>query len=168
MKRKKKKRKLGSYASGSEVKCKIGQCHEGLTKRERPACTVFLTSSVEYLSLWECTREKRALASKTRVQEEWCRERVDSILRFRNKCGVHSESPSSFYFLITYGVCKKRKYCNRMSGKNSLLLMKCSCFVCLRRQNDKKKIPLSVCLSVWLSGCTYVDPGCEHNNFRRS
>ena len=28
-----------------------------------------------------------------------------------------------FYFLITYGVCKKRKYCNRMSEKkNSLLL----------------------------------------------
>ena len=22
-----------------------------------------------------------------------------------------------FYFLITYGVCKKRKYCNRMSEK---------------------------------------------------
>ena len=30
----------------------------------------------------------------------------------------------TFYFLITYGVCKKRKYCNRMSEKkkNSLLL----------------------------------------------
>ena len=28
-----------------------------------------------------------------------------------------------FYFLITYGVCKKRKYCNRMSQKkNSPLL----------------------------------------------
>ena len=29
------------------------------------------------------------------------------------------------YFLITYGVCKKRKYCNRMSEKkkNSLLFL---------------------------------------------
>ena len=25
-----------------------------------------------------------------------------------------------FYFLITYGVCKKRKYCNRMSEKKIL------------------------------------------------
>ena len=27
----------------------------------------------------------------------------------------------SFYFLITYGVCKKRKYCNRMSEKKKIL-----------------------------------------------
>ena len=27
--------------------------------------------------------------------------------------------------------------------------MNCSCFVCLRRENEQKKIP-SVCLSVWL------------------
>ena len=26
-----------------------------------------------------------------------------------------------FYFLITYGVCKKRKYCNRMSEKKKNL-----------------------------------------------
>ena len=25
------------------------------------------------------------------------------------------------YFLITYGVCKKRKYCNRMSEKKKIL-----------------------------------------------
>ena len=40
-----------------------------------------------------------------------------------------------FYFLITYGVCKKRKYCNRMS---------------------EKKKNSSVCLSVWMSVWTYV------------
>ena len=46
----------------------------------------------------------------------------------------------------------------------------CSCFVCLRRQTKRKKISvcLSGCLSVWLSGCTYVDFSCGHNNFRRS
>ena len=34
------------------------------------------------------------------------------------------QTGENFYFLITYGVCKKRKYCNRMSEKkkNSLLL----------------------------------------------
>ena len=26
-----------------------------------------------------------------------------------------------FYFLITYEVCKKRKYCNRMSEKKKIL-----------------------------------------------
>ena len=40
-----------------------------------------------------------------------------------------------FYFLITYGVCKKRKYCNRISYKKK-----------------KKFVRLSVSLSV----CTYV------------
>ena len=55
-----------------------------------------------------------------------------------------------FYFLITYGVCKKRKYCNRMSKKKISPFDKCSWFVCLRRQNKQKKI--SVCLSV----CLYV------------
>ena len=56
-----------------------------------------------------------------------------------------------FYFLITYGVCKKRKYCNRMSEKKKFSPFdKCSCFVCLRRRNKQKKFP-SVCLSVWLA-----------------
>ena len=36
----------------------------------------------------------------------------------------------AFYFLITYGVCKKRKYCNRMSEKKKFSPFdKCSCFV---------------------------------------
>ena len=30
---------------------------------------------------------------------------------------------SHFYFLITYGVCKKRKYYNRMSEKKTLLFL---------------------------------------------
>ena len=45
-----------------------------------------------------------------------------------------------FYFLITYGVCKKRKYCNRMS----------------KEKKKKKKNP-SVCLSVWMYVRTSVD-----------
>ena len=63
----------------------------------------------------------------------------------------------NFYFLITYGVCKKRKYCNRMSEQKKILsLDKCLCFVCLRKLNkQKKKIPPvrpSVRLSACLSG----------------
>ena len=55
-----------------------------------------------------------------------------------------------FYFLITYGVCKKRKYCDRMSEKKKKFspFDKCLWFLCLRRQNKRKKI--SVCLSVWM------------------
>ena len=40
-----------------------------------------------------------------------------------------------FYFPITYGVCKKRKYCNRMIKKKFPPVDECSCFVCLRTQN---------------------------------
>ena len=55
-----------------------------------------------------------------------------------------------YYFLITYGVRKKRKYCNRMSEKIKFSPFdECSCFVRLRRPNGQKK-------SVYLSGCTYV------------
>ena len=47
---------------------------------------------------------------------------------------------NNFYLLITYGVCKKRKYCNRTSEKkNSLLLTK---------QTKKISVCLSVCLAV--------------------
>ena len=77
-----------------------------------------------------------------------------------------------FYFLITYGVCKKRKYCNRMrEKKNSLLLTNVYDFYVLEDKTSQKKFP-SVYLSVWMSGCldvrTYVDFSCGHNNFRRS
>ena len=59
----------------------------------------------------------------------------------------------NFYFLITYGVCKERKYCNRMSEKKKFSPFdKCSWFVCLRRRTKK----ISGRLSVWMSGCTYV------------
>ena len=54
---------------------------------------------------------------------------------------------SAFYFLITYRVCKKRMYCNRMSEKKKFFPFdECSCFVWLRRQKKQKKFP-SVCLS---------------------
>ena len=57
--------------------------------------------------------------------------------------------------LITYGVCKKRKYCNRMSEKKKFSPFdKCLWFLCLRRQNKPKKI--SVYLSVWMSVWMYV------------
>ena len=72
----------------------------------------------------------------------------------------------NFYFLITYDVCKKRKYCNRMSEKKKFSPFdEFSCFVCLSRQNKQKN---SFCLSVCLSGCTYVDFSYGQNNFRRS
>ena len=43
--------------------------------------------------------------------------------------------PCRFYFLITYGVFKKRKYCNRMSEKKKFSPFdECSCFVYVKRQ----------------------------------
>ena len=56
-----------------------------------------------------------------------------------------------FYFLITYGVCKKRKYCNRMSEKkkNSLLLKNFYDYYILEDQTSQKKFP-SVWMSVWM------------------
>ena len=66
---------------------------------------------------------------------------------------------SLFYFLITYGVCKKRKYCNRKSEKkNSLLLTNVHDLYVLGDKTIQKKFPsvcLSVCLSVWIQ--TYPD-----------
>ena len=38
-----------------------------------------------------------------------------------------------FYFLITYGVCKKRKYCNRMSEQKKILFF----FVSLKQRFGK-------------------------------
>ena len=94
---------------------------------------------------------------------------------------VENYSKGSFYFLITYGVCKKRKYCffllshhgvckkrkycNRMSEKKKFSPFdKCLSFLCLIRQDKQKKIP-SVCLSGCLDVRTYVDFSCGHNNF---
>ena len=82
---------------------------------------------------------------------------------------VHSKSPctdrqtdGNFYFLITYGECKKGKYCNRTREKenNSLLLTNVHVLYVLKDQTSKKKFRLSVRL--------YVDFSCGHNNFRRS
>ena len=54
----------------------------------------------------------------------------------------------SFYFLITYGVCKKRTYCNHMSEKeNSLLLTNVHVLYVLEDKKSKKKIRL--CVRTW-------------------
>ena len=57
-------------------------------------------------------------------------------------CTLYSSQCSSldhiilhFHFLITYEVCKKRKYCNHMSEKTFSPFDECSFFLCLRRQN---------------------------------
>ena len=74
-----------------------------------------------------------------------------------------------FCFLITYGICKKRKYCNRMSEKkNSLLLTNVHVLYVLEDKTSKKNSHLSVCLSGCLDVRTYVNFSCGHNNFRRS
>ena len=57
-----------------------------------------------------------------------------------------------FYFLIAYGVCKNRKYCNRMSEKKSLLLTNVHVLYDLEDKKSKKKFRLSV----WMSVRTYV------------
>ena len=63
-----------------------------------------------------------------------------------------------FYFLVTYGVCKKRKYCNRVSEKkNPLLLTNVHVLYVLEEKTSKKKyFCLFVCLAVCLSGCLAV------------
>ena len=56
-------------------------------------------------------------------------------------------SHTYFCCLITYGVCKKRKYCNRMSEKkNSRLLTNFHVLYVLEDKTSKKNP--SVCLSV--------------------
>ena len=72
-----------------------------------------------------------------------------------------------FYFLITYGVCKKRKNCNRMNEKkkNSLLLRNVYDFYVLEDKTSQKNSRQSVCLSGCLDVRTYVDFSCGHNNF---
>ena len=58
--------------------------------------------------------------------------------------------------------------------KNSLLLTNVHVLYVLEDKTSKKKFPSvclsvwDVCLSVWLSGCAYVDFSCGHNNFRWS
>ena len=66
-----------------------------------------------------------------------------------------------FYFLITYGVCKNRKYCNRMTGKkNSLLLTNAHVLYVLEDETNKKNFRLSICLS----GCLAVRTWTFHVN----
>ena len=66
---------------------------------------------------------------------------------------------------FTYGVCKERKYCNRMSEKqNSLLLMNVHILYVLEHKLNEQNFRLSV----WLYVRTYVDFRCRHNNFRRN
>ena len=71
-----------------------------------------------------------------------------------------------FYCLIAYGVCKKRKYCNRMSEKkNSLLLTNVHVLYVLEDKTITRNFRLSVCLPL----CLYVrELFMGHNNFRRS
>ena len=53
----------------------------------------------------------------------------------------------AFYFLITYEVCRKKKYCNRMSEKkNSLLLTNVHVLYVLEDKTSKKNVRLSVWL----------------------
>ena len=108
-----------------------------------------------------------------------------SIACFSRKTPLSKRSYNiDFYFLITSGVCKKRKYCNRMSKKNCLFLTNVHVLYVLEDKTSKKKFRLSVCMSVCLFAClsvcmyvclsvclvvcTYVDFSCGHNDFRRS
>ena len=86
-----------------------------------------------------------------------CPHRIWCLRYFQNIAKTIKCINNIFYFLITYGVCKKKKYFNRMSEKKIFPFDECSCFVSLRTQNKQKKsICRSVCLSVDLSGYTYV------------
>ena len=65
-----------------------------------------------------------------------------------------------FYFLMTYGICKKRKFCNRMSKKKILSFWWMFMFYVLEHKTSKTNFRLSdclpICLSVCLSGCTWT------------
>ena len=64
---------------------------------------------------------------------------------------IQASSWLTFYFLITYGVCKKRKYCKCMSEKKILSFWRMF-MICIsyKTSKKKKKFRLSVCLDVWL------------------
>ena len=59
-----------------------------------------------------------------------------------------------FYFIITYGVCNKRKYCNRISKKKKILLLTNVHVLYVLEDKTSKKI--SVCLAVRLSVRTWT------------
>ena len=76
-----------------------------------------------------------------------------------------------YYFLITYGVYKKRKYCNRMIEKEILsfwwMFMFCMNWNTKQRnKNFHLSVCLPICPFIWLYVC--MDSYCGHNNFRRS
>ena len=47
---------------------------------------------------------------------------LESYYQIVKEINVINNRKTFFYFLITYGVCKKRKYCNRMSEKKKKIL----------------------------------------------
>ena len=103
---------------------------------------------------WRLTVDE--IHNKT-LRDEFSFENAPSVTLCLAILNLHSDNEAyskyvylNFYFLITYGVCKERKYCNRKREKKKIL-----------------SFP-SVCLSVCLDVRTYVDFSCGHNNFRRS
>ena len=59
---------------------------------------------------------------------------------------------SKYIILMTYGVCKKRKYCNRMSEKKNLSFWWMFMFCMSQKTKQAKQKKNSVCLSV----CTWT------------
>ena len=79
------------------------------------------------------------------------------------RINIYSDIFSYFYFLITYGVCKKKKYCNRISEKkkkNSLLLTNVHDLYVLEDKTSQKNFRLSVCRSVWMYVRTWTYQCC--------
>ena len=103
------------------------------------------------LDAWLFSLQKLSTNSLINKQTKVCGEENDK----KNSLGIFLIfCPLLFllYFLITYGVCKKRKYCIRMSKqKNSLLLTNVHVFYVLEDKTSTKNFP-----SVCLSGCLAV------------
>ena len=76
----------------------------------------------------------------------------------------------NYCFIFTYSshteYVKRESIVIACQKKKILSFWRMFMFCMTKRQNKHKKF--SVCLSVWLSGCTYVDFSCGHNNFRWS
>ena len=114
-----------------------------------------------FVGFWTCLKIQ-VIAST--LENWWIQEvLVKSVtlhlawVKFTKKHRTNSNS-RPFYFLITYGVCKKRKYCIIVWVKKKILSFwwMFMFFYVLEHKTSKKWISVfrSVCLSVWLSGCT--------------
>ena len=131
------------------------------SRQSWPLATYIISLATAASILGKCDEARRSSRGPTGKRDvRWSETLSLFVCRL---CSYHAVSDATsylyfnlcvlfiFYFLITYGVCKKRKYCNRTSEKkNSVLLTNVHVLYVLEDKTGKKKFRLSVCLVVWL------------------